>query len=96
MFNKDFIKNNKIMIIILVIIFIILCWYIYQNNKKEHLRSSSGTNIGGLLSACCLSFCPCVISLLLIFYISKKGAQAGSKDIVVSIQPSSTDNINSK
>jgi hypothetical protein len=87
MFGKDFIKKNKIQIIILTIIFIILFWYVYQNKKKEHMNGAAGLGMGAVLSACCIALCPCVISLVIMYYITKNAAKAAIKESSVSIQP---------
>ncbi len=89
MFGKDFIKKNKLQIIILTIVFIILFWYIYQNKKKEHMNGSA-MGPGVLLSACCVALCPCIIWILIMYFVSKKAAKAAIKESSVSLQPTST------
>ena len=87
MFGKDFIKKNKVKLIILTIIFLILFWYVYQNKKKEHMNGAAGMGMGALLSACCIALCPCVISLVIMYYITKKAAKAAINESNVSLQP---------
>ena len=84
---KDFIKNNKIQIIVLTVIFLVLFWHIYQNKKKEHMNSAAGFGVSAVLSACCIALCPCVISLVIIYYITKKAAKSAIKESSVSLQP---------
>ncbi len=87
MFDKEFIVENKIKLIILTVIFLVLFWYIYQNKKKEHMNGTAGMGAGAALSACCVALCPCIISLVIIYYITKKSAKAAIKESLISIQP---------
>ncbi len=94
MLVKDFIKKNKIQLIILTIVFLILFWYIYQNKKKEHLNAAAGAGAGAgvVLSACCIALCPCIISLVILYYITKKAVKAAIKESSVSLQPLNNNN----